>query len=400
MHVCILTSGRVFEVSHGGEEKYTISLANWLSVQKIEVTIMGSTFTWIKSKKISAIDDKKIEKKDIEKKNKIKVIYPPYAVYLFSRFFLSFLWIIKIILDNRKNKYSLIHAQDTGFSGLSAIIASKILRIPVIISSHGIRHKSLELIIKGKLKRILYKIEYKIDIFTIKYSKKVIVDNPDIKRYYKEIVNNDIEFIPIPIKVKNFEYSLSKRNSLRNELGLSDAYTIICFIGRFSSEKNLLTLIESFSNASQKDSSLILVMVGDGVIESQIKNLVKEKRIEDKVIFCGIRTDVDRFLCGSDIFVLPSFIEGMSTALLEAMATGISIICSDISANRQLLSNNDAIFINPYKVEEIKVAILNLSKDKPLRQKLGENAKKKVLQYDEEIVFSKINDIYKSIIKK
>jgi glycosyltransferase involved in cell wall biosynthesis len=390
----------VFEVSHGGEEKYTLSLANWLTKKNIKVTIMGSTFAWIKSKRLHILEKKNVEKKNVEKKNNVKVIYPPYIIYLLSRFFLSLLWVFKIVIDNRKDKFTLIHAQDTGFSGLSAVIAGKILRIPVITASHGIRHKSLELIIKGKLKKILCKIEYEIDIFTVKHSNKVIVDSPNIENYFEKIVNKDIEFIPVPIKVKDFEFSISKRISLRNELGLSDSYTIICFIGRFSPEKNLLTLIEAFSKVSQKNPYLILVMVGAGILEVKIKNLIKEKGIENKVLFCGIRFDVDRFLCGSDIFVLPSFIEGMSTALLEAMAAGISIICSEIPGNRQLVSENEAIFVNPYKEYQLELAILNLSKDKHLRQKLGENAKRKILQYDEDIVFTNIIELYKSVLKK
>jgi glycosyltransferase involved in cell wall biosynthesis len=363
---------------------------------------MGSTFAGVKSKRLSRSNDEKNEKNnidEIDEKNKVKVLYPPYPIYLLSRIFLSLLWIFKIILDHRKFNFSLIHAQDTGFSGISAVIAGKILRIPTIISSHGIRHKSLDSIIQGKFKKILLEIEYKVDIFSVKHSKKVIADSPLIKKYYEEKTKKEIDFVPIPIKVKNFEFSHLKRNSFRNELDISDVYKIICFVGRFSAEKNLITLINSFYGVSQKDPTLILILVGAGIMESQIKNHVKEKGISNKVVFCGSRSDIDRILCGCDIFVLPSFIEGMSTSLLEAMACSRSIICSDISANHYVLTTNEAIFINPYKEDELELAILKLSKDENLRKKLGISAKMKVIQYDEDIIFSKFVKLYESLLK-
>jgi glycosyltransferase involved in cell wall biosynthesis len=401
-HVCLVTSGRIFEKTYGGEEKFTISLGNWLLRKNIDVTIMGSTFAGVKSKRLSRSNDEKDEKNnidEIDEKNKVKVLYPPYPIYLLSRIFLSLLWIFKIILDHRKFNFSLIHAQDTGFSGISAVIAGKILRIPTIISSHGIRHKSLDSIIQGKFKKILLEIEYKVDIFSVKHSKKVIADSPLIKKYYEEKTKKEIDFVPIPIKVKNFEFSHLKRNSFRNELDISDVYKIICFVGRFSAEKNLITLINSFYGVSQKDPTLILILVGAGIMESQIKNHVKEKGISNKVVFCGSRSDIDRILCGCDIFVLPSFIEGMSTSLLEAMACSRSIICSDISANHYVLTTNEAIFINPYKEDELELAILKLSKDENLRKKLGISAKMKVIQYDEDIIFSKFVKLYESLLK-
>jgi glycosyltransferase involved in cell wall biosynthesis len=394
LHICLLTSGRIFENSYGGEEKFTMSLGNWLLKRNIDVTIMGSTFAGVKSQRLTTSNSKINVQNNEKEQPKVKVIYPPYIIYFLSRLVLSLLWIIKIVFTHKKYNFTLIHAQDTGFSGLAAIIAGKISGIPIIISSHGIRHKSLESVVQGKFKKILLKAERSIDIFTVKHSKKVIVDNPSIKNYYEDIINKNIDFIPIPIKIENFEFSDLKRKCIRSELGINDAFKVVCFIGRFSPEKNIITLINSFNNVSKKDPSIVLMMVGGGIMESQIKDYVKDKEIEKKIIFCGIRLDIDKFFSGSDIFVLPSFIEGMSTALLEAMASGRAIICSDIPANRQLVSKDEAIFINPYKEDELELAILNLSKDEQLRKKLGQNAKKKVIQYDEDIVFSKFLEMY------
>jgi glycosyltransferase involved in cell wall biosynthesis len=309
--------------------------------------------------------------------------------------------VAKILSINIKFPITLIHAQDTGYSGLAAVLSGKILGIPVIISSHGIRHKTLEPNIHGRLKKALIKFEYSLDVFTIKNANRIIAVNPSIKNYFEQIIPKKIiDVIPIPIKLKSFEFSEVNRNLIRKELQIEDNKTkVIGFIGRLSAEKNLITLLNSFANVAQDDPLIKLVLVGTGALESQLREYVSKRNIEDKVIFCGVRYDIGRILSSFDIFVLPSYTEGLSTALLEAMASGRAIICSDIPANHELVEHNqEALLVNPYNSEELKQAIQLLSSNDSLRSKLGYNAKIRASQYDEDIVFPKILQYYQTLI--
>jgi glycosyltransferase involved in cell wall biosynthesis len=398
-----LTSGRVFELAYGGEEKFTISLANWLTKLKHDVTLMGSGFASVKTQRVSesVVVEQDIKKLRTEQK-KIRVLYPPYLIYLLSRFVMSVLWILKISSINMKLPITIIHAQDTGYTGLAAVLSGKLLRIPVIVSSHGIRHKTLESTIRGRLRSILLKIEYKLDIFTIKNADSVIAVNPSIKKYFEQITSREIDYIPIGIKVSNFEFSELNRTLIRNELGIDEKTKVLGFVGRFSLEKNLLTLLESFANVVQDNSVLKLVLVGaGGPLEHHFREYISKRGIEDKVIICGIRYDIDRILSSFDIFILPSYTEGLSTALLEAMACGRAIICSDILANQELVTHNkEALLVNPHKIEGFERAIELLCKDETLRTKLGSNAKIKASQYNEEAVLPKILQHYEILHKK
>jgi glycosyltransferase involved in cell wall biosynthesis len=157
----------------------------------------------------------------------------------------------------------------------------------------------------------------------------------------------------------------------------------------------------SFANIAQDDPLIKLVLVGTGSLESQLREYVSKRNIEDKVIFCGVRYDIGRILSSFDIFVLPSYTEGLSTALLEAMASGRAIICSDIPANRELVTHNqEALLVNPYNPEELERAIQLLSNDHLLRLKLGYNAKIRAIQYDEDIVFPKILQYYQTLFRE
>lgn len=403
MHICLLTSGRVFELTYGGEEKFTMSLANWFTKLKHDVTVMGSGFASIKTKRMSQSNVTENDKeKVITKQRKLKAFYPPYLIFALSRIVMCLLWILKISFVNTKSHITIIHAQDTGYSGLAAVLSGKLLRIPVVISSHGIRHKTLESAIQGMLRNILLKFEYKLDIFTIKNADKVIAVNPSIKKYLQEITSREIDYIPNSIKFKKFEFSELNREMIRKELGIDNTTKVIGFVGRFSLEKNILTLLTSFANVAQDDPLVKLVLVGSaGPLESQFGEYINERGVSTKVVLCGVRDDIDKVLSGFDIFVLPSFAEGLSTALLEAMACGRAIICSDIAGNQELVKNHkEALLVNPNDTRGFERAIRLLCNDEGLRLELGNNAKLNAIQYDEDIVFPKILQYYESLSSK
>jgi glycosyltransferase involved in cell wall biosynthesis len=397
-----LTSGSLFELAYGGEEKFTMSLGKWLTNFNHDVTLMGSGFASVQSRRMSKSVVAVNQREVITEQKKITALYPPYLIYLLSRIVIALLWIVKILSVNIKSKITIIHAQDTGYSGLAAVLSGKLLKIPVVISSHGIRHKSLESIIQGRLRSFLLKFEYKLDIFTIKNASKVIAVNPSIKNYFQQISSKKIDYIPNSIKIKDFQYSELNRDVIRKQLDIDGKTKVIGFVGRFSQEKNLLTLLVSFANVVQDDVPVKLILVGArGPLESQFREYITERGIDDKVILCGVRNDIDKMLSGFDIFVLPSYTEGMSTALLEAMACGRAIICSDIPANQELVSNNnEALLVNPYDTEGFERAIKLLCNDESLRLKLGNNAKVRASQYDEDIIFPKLLQYYEILSGK
>ncbi len=393
---CFVTQGRLSGSTYG-EEGNALSLGRWLKEQNLDVVLIGSKFLGIKVNYLS-----KLEVTQDKKNNEKKIVNAPYAVYILTKLlFFSLPCILKILSINRKTPIRLIHAFDTGYSGLAAVIAGKILKIPVIVDSHGIRHRTLATILKGRLGKILLKFEYCLDVFTIRNGDISMGHNPEIKDYYEKIVGKTIEYIPTPIKLKNFEFSLDNRKLIRKELGIDDQTIVVGFTGRLSPEKNLITLLDSFAEAAQGNSFVKLVIVGTGLQESLLKEEVIKRHIEDKVIFCGYRSDISRVLSAFDIFALPSYTEGMSSSLLEAMSGGRSIICSDIPANRELVTHNrEGLLINPYNSHELRDAISLLSTDDSLRSKLGNSAKIKAEQYDERIIFPKILQHYLRLTKK
>lgn len=167
------------------------------------------------------------------------------------------------------------------------------------------------------------------------------------------------------IKIENLS-----NKELKEELSLKNE-TIISYIGRLHPVKGLKYLIEAVGDIEEKIKVLI---VGDGPQMKELKEQVRIKGLEDRVIFLGFRKDVPKVLVSTDIFVLPSLSEGLPRALLEAMAAGKACIVTDIGL--PVKNKKNAIVVPPKNTKELKRAIELLIKDDELRKRLGKNAKK------------------------
>lgn len=397
MSIFLLTLSRIFETSYG-EEKFTRSLGKWLALHGEFVILIGSELSKIKVVFLSKSNIADFEDSISKKVNmNVRMYSVPYMVYMIYKLFLACMTVLKLLyIFHKKKDVTLIHAQDTGYAGLAAVIVGKILKIPILLSSHSIRHHLLASNFHGGLNKALIKLEYKLDLFTIRNANRVIAVNQFMKAYYEQKTRREIDFIPIPIILKDYEFSEKGRTLVRMDLGIDDTAKVIGYVGRLSTEKNLPMLLRSFECAARMDLSLKLVLVGAGPDEASLKDYVSLRGISDKVLFCGVRNDINMILSSLDIFVLPSITEGMPNSLLEAMACGRAIIASDIPANRELLvDNQNAIFVDPARQEELYRAIVLLSNNEDMRIKLGNKARDRCRDYDQDYVFSKLLQYYR-----
>lgn len=130
------------------------------------------------------------------------------------------------------------------------------------------------------------------------------------------------------IDAKAFSYNIEIRKQLRNELGL-DCNFVIGHVGRFNKQKNHMFLLEVFAELVNIRSDARLVLVGGGDLAEVIHKKACDLNVDDKVIFLGIRTDIENLLQAFDLFLFPSLFEGLSVALIEAQAAGLQCIISD-----------------------------------------------------------------------
>ena len=126
-----------------------------------------------------------------------------------------------------------------------------------------------------------------------------------------------------------FKYYPEERRNIRDEFSIASDVKLIGHVGRFDEQKNHMFLLDVFQKIHQKDSNTKLMLVGKGALEEKIRNRAKELGVYDSVIFTGVRSDVPQILSAMDVFVLPSFYEGMPNTIIESQATGLPCVIAD-----------------------------------------------------------------------
>lgn len=213
-----------------------------------------------------------------------------------------------------------------------------------------------------------YKLIYKpIEHFMAKYTDALIVTNlEDYKASKKMNVRGNTYYVPgvgVDIdKIRNININKLEK---RKEIGISSDAFLLASVGECIKRKNHEAAIRAFARA--KIQNAYYIIIGDGQLLEYLKSLTKELKVEDKVIFLGYRSDANEILKCVDLYVFPSFQEGLSVALLEAMASGLPIIASDIRGNRDcIVDGRGGYLFDPNNIDEISIYIKKIytQKDK------------------------------------
>ena len=231
----------------------------------------------------------------------------------------------------KENDYKIIHSHINESSGLVLKIAKK-CDVPVRIShSHStgnhsnLIYKIFKIYLRGKINK------YATHLFACSKEAAIWLFRKDADRAI--IVKNGID-------INKFTFSLNNRNEKRKEFEIQDSTILLGNIGRITHVKNQEFLIEIFEEFNKSINDSKLIIVGEGELKEKLKNITKEKNIDDKVIFTGARKDISQLINAFDIFVFPSLYEGLGIALLEAQCNGLLCFASDTVPRAAKVSQN------------------------------------------------------------
>ena len=161
----------------------------------------------------------------------------------------------------------------------------------------------------------------------------------------------DVRIIKNGTITNMYRFSNIDRIKIRAELGISGAF-VLGHIGRFSRQKNHKYLIEIFRKVHASNKNAVLILVGVGELENEIKILVKKYDLLSSVLFLGLRTDIEVLLSAMDLFLFPSLYEGFSMVLVEAQTNGLPCLISDTQDPSICIT--DLVHSFPIDIEHIK----------------------------------------------
>ena len=141
--------------------------------------------------------------------------------------------------------------------------------------------------------------------------------------------NKEVFILNNALDLSIYKFYPEERKRIREELGIADR-VVVGHVGRFMKQKNHEFLLDVFYEMKkQNEKAKLLLVGGNGDLESQIRQKVADLGLEKEVIFVGIRSDIPQLMSAMDVLVMPSLYEGMPNVVIEAQSTGLPCVISD-----------------------------------------------------------------------
>lgn len=220
----------------------------------------------------------------------------------------------------------------------------------------------------------------------------MVINNEDYEAALKFHAKNVIKTHGIGIDTQKFKKDISFNDLLNKECGLNDSIFKVLTVGEMIARKNHEVLIKSFALLPD---NVHLFIAGSGELEGFLKKLAKELNVEKNVHFLGFRKDVKHLCSSADLFVFPSFQEGLSVALMEAMGCGLPVVASNIRGNNDLIVNGKGgVLVDKNEPQKYMEAILGYFNNPIDCTKSGTFNKEYVKKFDIDIVVDELKQIY------
>lgn len=203
----------------------------------------------------------------------------------------------------------------------------------------------------------------------------------DVKKAMLEIIGpigDKVVVICNGVDTQKYQQMVDKP-FVRNQLGLAADSRLITLVATLKEQKGHRYLIEALASIVPQHPDVHVLFIGDGPLRGELQLQVKRLDLNDHIHFLGNRQDVPELLAASDLFILPSLWEGLSMALLEAMATGLPIVASEVSGTTQaMVPGETGLLVPPGDASKLAGAIAELLSDRGRAQTMGAAAKRSV----------------------
>ena len=287
-------------------------------------------------------------------------------------------------------------------AGLLGMMASFLSRVPVRI--HNVVGMPL-MEATGKKFRLLKFIERLTYLFSTNlvcnsFGLKKFINENLTKKYVKVIAQGSINGVDTEF-FKNTK-TLDEKELIRDKFKIDKKDFVITFVGRIVKDKGINELIEAFINLSKKYNNLKLLLVGD--YEEYLNPIKNENKILidslDSIITVGFQNDIRDFLSITDLFVLPSYREGLPNSLIEAGSFGIPLLATNINGCNEIIDDGiTGILVEKKSAKKLEEAIDKLLEDKELYNSIKLKVRDRIIEkYEQKYFWNELkNEIKKSI---
>mgnify|MGYP003417743936 FL=1 len=287
-------------------------------------------------------------------------------------------------------------------AGLLGMMASFLSRVPVRIHNIGgmplMEATGKKFILLKFIERLTY--FFSTNLFCNSFELKKFINENLTKKDVKVIAQGSINGVDTEF-FKNTK-TLDEKELIRDKFKIDKKDFVITFVGRIVKDKGINELIEAFVNLSKKYNNLKLLLVGD--YEEHLNPIKNENKILidslDSIITVGFQNDIRDFLSITDLFVLPSYREGLPNSLIEAGSFGIPLLATNINGCNEIIDDGiTGILVEKKSAKKLEEAIDKLLEDKELYNSIKLKVRDRIIEkYEQKYFWNELkNEIKKSI---
>lgn len=287
-------------------------------------------------------------------------------------------------------------------AGLLGMMASFLSRVPVrihnIVGMPLMEATGKKFILLKFIERLTY--FFSTNLFCNSFGLKKFINENLTKKDVKVIAQGSINGVDTEF-FKNTK-TLDEKELIRDKFKIDKKDFVITFVGRIVKDKGINELIEAFINLSKKYNNLKLLLVGD--YEEHLNPIKNENKILidslDSIITVGFQNDIRDFLSITDLFVLPSYREGLPNSLIEAGSFGIPLLATNINGCNEIIDDGiTGILVEKKSAKKLEEAIDKLLEDKELYNSIKLKVRDRIIEkYEQKYFWNELkNEIKKSI---
>ena len=290
----------------------------------------------------------------------------------------------------KENRYDIVscHSPSGGFFGR---LAARGLDVKVIYTAHGFHFWNGSPL----LNQVAFK---NMERLAAHWTDTLMTINPEDYRaasqfHYKP--GGGAVYIPgVGVDVHGIQALAADRGVIREELGLPQDAFVMYSIGELIPRKNHIFAVRALTETFHQDRNLFYLIAGGGELP-ELQEYIRANGLEEQVRLLGFRKDARRLMYGMDLFLFPSFQEGLPVAVMEAMAAGLPTVATDIRGNHDLIADGANGFLYPVDDSAAFLACIDrLRSDRALRERLSAQARKDSETYSIENVQPQIMALY------
>ena len=292
---------------------------------------------------------------------------------------------LKSIMD--EGDFSIIHCH-TPVGGVVGRLAARKARkkgTRVIYTAHGF-HFYKGAPIKNWL--LYYPVEKICSYFT---DVLITINQEDFHLAQKKMKAKCVEYVQgVGVDLSKFGKATMERAAKRRELGIPEDAVLLLSVGELIARKNHATGIRAIA-----DIDAYYLIAGEGDLRQQLQGVIDALGVGNRVKLLGYRSDIQDLYKAADVFVFPSFQEGLPVSVMEAMACGLPCVASNIRGNTDLLASTEREFLcQPDDISEYSKKLKMLISNAELREKIGQDNLQAVEKFGMEAVNNKMRTIY------